>query len=1036
MTTVAQLAAQPYQEFGYVLFVEGWRVAWTDRVELAGSGVSSWIGTGEGDRVVALGLEPPASVRLEIGILDTGLPVNDSLTLTLIDRDGHLVAFARDEAGDLVAQRLAPTDDPAPSTLYSNFEGEVVDLHGRHINGEAIGAAGERRLYQVLPGSPLPGYDHAAVDGAIADLRPTTVLDAARWFEGRPAALYLIRKDIAAGTWPSWQDQADSGVSRIWWGTCRSLSAQSRAWTLELEGPSSWLARTLNANRPATWRPLRPIVELSAKESKLAISYLYRTSAGAYLVAGSSAYQAADVVTSGLPAKDMAAEIEARLLDVAAIAGPDCDFSFYGGEVSFDDAAAAIRVADNNGGSAYGGTLVLRAHRKVWITCGWDLDLQVRPPVDISTPQEVGGRSGGPAAFDLPWLDAAVSDPGPGYQEAWFTTCPLGMSYADAAGKVDNDGDVRVYNPLYSGGNVAVLYPDAGIELELGEGLEGSFYIEGQLARPPADHTLDAGVCDATGFLAVRGMWRDSIDAEPEERWRLAKVSWRQDSTTTTIKLADSRAIVWCERWLDQQAFGAPAVDDVWAAKGLEYVPAALFGYNLEGPDRAHAVLLRLLLATGTASWAGTEGDPDAEATPGDNAHPDATTLADDLEIADMGLGIPAEMIDWGSFKAAAAALPGGLSGSLNATRIAVIGPVDSLELIESILKPRAWCFSLVGGRYGVWARGGPLDVDDVEVSLTQSDIAGEPDELPPSETVDFRPLEPIDLIEVTWGANQLAGETDGDKRLVIRALDPRAAQRRGNAKIEINGRTLLATGGWSDEMIQLWGDRMARWYAEPWALVTAKIQGHKARSIWPGTLVRYTSPWPATRESVYGMTARLGRVISVERDTQTLAATLQILVASGDPTTLRRFAPIARLLDDVATVEARHDEASRTLCCYADAFGTSGANSDVRRFAEPSWSSVGGDALVYVWSSWDGVTWEKTGDFLVESIDEATSTIVYQAGSLNGTIWERRYTLLMLAPYEDQDPTSWVRSVFGVLCDSDGKFGAGNLTGFSWVEG
>ena len=46
MTTVAQLAAQPYQEFGYVLFVEGWRVAWTNRVELAGSGVSSWIGTG------------------------------------------------------------------------------------------------------------------------------------------------------------------------------------------------------------------------------------------------------------------------------------------------------------------------------------------------------------------------------------------------------------------------------------------------------------------------------------------------------------------------------------------------------------------------------------------------------------------------------------------------------------------------------------------------------------------------------------------------------------------------------------------------------------------------------------------------------------------------------------------------------------------------------------------------------------------------------------------------------------------------------
>ena len=45
---------------------------------------------------------------------------------------------------------------------------------------------------------------------------------------------------------------------------------------------------------------------------------------------------------------------------------------------------------------------------------------------------------------------------------------------------------------------------------------------------------------------------------------------------------------------------------------------------------------------------------------------------------------------------------------------------------------------------------------------------------------------------------------------------------------------------------------------------------------------------------------------------------------------------------------------------------------SDVAFFAEPAWSSTGGDALAYVWSSWDGVSWEKTAEFEVESVDTA----------------------------------------------------------------
>jgi hypothetical protein len=144
MATVAQLAARTYQEIAWLFVIEGWDVAFTNRPDLVGSGGGSWIGTAHGARTVALGLEPPEAVKLGIGIVESGLPVDDGLTVTIVDRDGHLISFMKDEPGDVVAERLGPLDDPAPATLLGP-QGETVAVWGRHVNGEAIGAAGERR---------------------------------------------------------------------------------------------------------------------------------------------------------------------------------------------------------------------------------------------------------------------------------------------------------------------------------------------------------------------------------------------------------------------------------------------------------------------------------------------------------------------------------------------------------------------------------------------------------------------------------------------------------------------------------------------------------------------------------------------------------------------------------------------------------------------------------------------------------------------------------------------------------------------------
>lgn len=1050
MPTVADLAAAEFQEIGFVLFCEGWRVAWTNRAELAGSGPGSWISQGSDytgdtdgdeatDRVVVLGLEVPDAVKLGIGIVETGMLVGDEATFGLVDRDDHMIEFAEDEAGSTVFERLDPTQDPAPSTLIDGG-GQPVDLHGKHINGEAIGDAGERRRFQIFPTVELPGLDHAAVDSGVQDLRASTVREAARWLEGRAVALYLIRKDPDAGTWPSWAAQYESGYSLVWWGSLKGASAESRAWRLECEGPSSWLRRPLNANRPADWKPCRPVLAFGPGEDRIASSFIYSTAAPLRLLGEDSAFTASDVITDGQTPAELADEINTRLQTVAGTAGPDITWStFYNASVALTDESLAIRIADNNGGNAYGAILALRMHHKAWLHLGWDLTLQKRTAAELSTTYELEADL--EPGFSPVWLDA-VADPAPGYWTGYFNTCPVGLYWSDSPTKVDGDGAVRVYTPIYPGG-VGVLQPDAGQEWTVGFGLDVD-YIEGQLARPPADKLLDAGACNATGFFAVRAPYRTSIDGDPETRYALAKVSWKKATTATTIALdGDANAVVWCEQWLDATPFGAgPAVPGPWAVSldgACEFVPVALLGYNLAQPDLAHVVLLRLLLSTGTASWSGYEGEFDAAITPGDNGHPDALLgvgedlRANDMELADLGLGIPADLVDWSSFVAAADALPGGKGGPLNRTRLAYVGPFDSQQAIQDIITPRGWCFSLRGGRYGLFARSTPLDPANVDVVISPSDIAGEPDELPPSESVDFRPLEPLDLVTVTYGRNQL-GDGGDEKTATIRARDPRAQQRRGNATVDVDGRSLLPGGQWMSDFRALWGDELARFYGEPHALVTVRVKGDKARDLWPGAVVRYTSPWPATRAGAYGMTAQVGRVVSVSRNLQTLAATCEILIAAGDTTTNgRRFAPLARLVDGHATVEARHNAGTRTLTCYADAWGRGGSVSDVAAFTEPAWLGVGGEHLVNAWASWDGLTWEQVASFEVSAVDTATNTLTYSTGTLTGSIPERRYVVLVPAPWDDQSASSWPRTLFGVVAGSDGKFGAGNVAAYPW---
>lgn len=1051
MATVAQLAALPYYEVGYLLVIEGWEIAWTNRVELAGSGSSSWIGNDVGvgrGRTVALGLEVPANISLGIGLVDEGMPCNDDATFTLVDRDNYMIQFAEDEEGEELWQRLSPLDDPAPSTLIGSG-GVNVGLHERWVNGEAISPDGERRQFQILPGNPLPGADHASINtsSGLAGLRASSVQDEARWFEGRPCALYLIRKDVVAGTWADWETQYESGYSLIWWGTIKGVpTAQAGAWKIQCEGPSSWLRKPLNVNRPAQWRPLETYLSFGYKEGLVAyaLGFLPSQIDPAKMGAVSAYDPSFDTIVGGVTPSGLAQQIQSRLNTLVATAGADYTWSAYkNAKVAFTDEYVKVRLDENNSspnGYTYSAVVQIRMHMKAWNHMGWDPVVQngfgtLDTKYELEVAEEENKFS--------PLTGASTPDPAPGYYGVRFSTRPKGWDVAVNPGDAANKGNDRYYFPYVKatgggGGSAAIstLQPDARQQLDIGF-TDDAPYCEGQLAKPPADVTIASGACDRAGFFAVRGSRiqrvKDStgveVDGDVETVYQLGRMSWVDGDTSIGVDPATSKGVVWCEEWLNVQEWGSASyrLKKAWAANDLECVPVALLGYNCHTysqPDHAHRVLARVLLSSGTAEWTGV-GD-DASLSYGTNANLSYPGKANDLEIADLGLCIPYDLVDLGSFAAAAGAIPGGIDGPLNRTRLAFIGPFDSDQLIADILRPRGWCFSLAGGRYGLFARHTPIDIEDAVLEITQAHVAADPGEGPPAETVDFRPLEPVDLVEVTYGASQLGG--DGrDATFVVQARDPRAAQRRGNAKVDIDGRTLLADGSWRPDFTMLWGVHLAGWFGEPHMTVNVAVKGNAAKDVWPGSVVTYTSPWPATRSGAYGVDRRVGRVMAVEIDTLTLAKRLTILVEGKDPLGQARYAPIARLLDNVTDTTQRND--GTYFYCYEDAFGRGGDVGDVMAFAEPSWSTSGGNLACEVWQSWDGVEWENTATFDVDRVD-APNVIRYT--NLVGTVWERRYAVIVPQAYANQ--VQWGKDVFGVICDSDGTHGAGGTPGRKWV--
>lgn len=1042
----AVLAKRPYQDVAFVLFLEGWRIAFTNRRELAGEGSGSWIGTADGNRKVVTGLEQPDSIRHSISI-EAGLPADNDVTFSILDAFELLIPLFAAGDADGTGQRLAPTDDPAPANIISDTGGAVA-LHGRYINGESIGPDGERRQYQVMPssaGGSMPGYDHAATLADEQYLCPSEVVDVPRWFEGRRMSLYLIRRDPDTGEWVTWEDAETSGYGRLWWGTARRATVSGREWQISCDGPGSWLRASLNRLRPSAWRPVL-VDALAITEAQGYCAVAFRkigiTHTG-IKECGNSFFDGADqVATAGDSPIQVRQALGARLAVLANASGPDEEFT--GGaikgsiDVGADNAEDErtifkIQVGQND---SVGGELWLALHERVWRWLGFDPQEQNEELANVDSEFELPFRALPESNFWTPgeplWSGGVGAEPPTaGYYAARITTCAIGATFNDLG--CDNEGEARHHRAQNPEG-VMLLQEGSTLTIALAGDAP---YVGPQLARPVDDAEVDGAPCDQTGFIALRGSFKAGPDAEPETITSIWKASWY-----SVANGGFGGNAVHLSKQLDPRLFGinngkVPTSKD-WAVVDLEWASVAVFGRSLTSYDLAHAVLLRLILSTGTSTWTGYEGDPDADQAPGQNAHPGAPLdlLGNDFEVADLSLGVPAQMVDWPSFYASAAKLPGGLYSEINRCRIGRIGPVDGGDLVKAILHPRGWAIGLQGGKFTLWSKSRPIDIEDSVASLTQSDL--DSTDIPYIEAVDLSPLQAFDKLTCAYGQDPIGGGSGTE--LVGQPRDAGSWRRNGGAEMAVDGSTLLPnpagadTPSWRGDFTKIWGTDLAKFFASPHVIIEVPVRADKAADIWPGCIVRFGSPWPASRGGVYGISGAIARVLATTQDLRTnMTKKVRMLVQAGDPKTGRRFAPIAVVLDDVTTVEQRHDADARTFFCYDDAFVHGGASRDVAGFEEPEWLAVGGDAKCIGWQH-DGRGWSQTFGFTLESVNVVGGSLTHKPGSFTGKFWERRWTFIVLAPYDDQDTDSWTRALFGVICRPSGVFGASDTKGWKFT--
>lgn len=1065
--SVAEILRDEDAIWAWVMFIEGCPVAFSSRPELVGSGEGSWIGTDHGAREVVLGLIVPPELPTGRSEPFEGEILEAAVTAKLLDFDGRVVELFRDEDQDeftdTLGASLRPSDDPAPETTVGPL-GTSIDLWGRNVGIEAIGPAGERMHFWIWPSSSPPGYDHPVSDLLTAKFPTLYVTDRPTIWAGRKVAIYSIVYDKDTGTWPGWEEQHEGGAMR-WIGTLRDHGvwvpithegARTRALDLYLASARSWLGRSLNALRPPDWKLVEQGVEFTEANGRVAVwitgeaewseneginynNYTAQSIISGNTLAGLDTVDAVvnrinNIIQCALQDEDQGMGTVLASSNVAKGGGgpwrPDVDFAYRNFELTSGGKLLRIKMkVQDETAAKFVGNLVL--HRDAWALLGFDVHAQSQ----FLSLDDLGGEVpiGGPG-----WGSEVAGDnlvPIPGYY--WFRASTM----SEDGEFDDNNGQWRNYPAPWEGGTVR--FHELGgdlVRLAVGE-----FPCEDQLAAPyKIGDTISGQQVNAAGWWLFRGVRYTENDwaagDDPVDLIQVALCEWVL--TADGLGVAEDEAgsaTMRIVRWEDPRRFHLPYKrfkgDWVCAVGSLECTPVAVIGGTLKHlPDKAHWLPVRLLLSSGTAvrseagQWVGTTG--------GDSHvidQPFEDTYASDMEVRDLGIGLPRAAVDHHSFRRCASKLPGGVNSRLNRSMHVLHGPAQSELILKSIMQARMWAWTLkrqpgaAVPSFGAHDAIATLSVSDVEVVLTDDDKAS------PLKAMDWEPKVPLrdggpyDAFHVDAGWDVIEGDfgfhlellSDDHGRRFRRGQIVWAMEDRGLANPELySGQQPPDHVKWVDDARSRFASQAGKFWSKRVFLYETIVNPRVAMELGLGTIVRVQDPRAESPQGTRGLD-HLGWVVDFSLLTAKPfggCARVVVLLQPWRVGTRGVWGPIAQAL--------WFDTGTSKLHCSEDYFGVhklKPTHRDVDGFTEPPYSSIGGDpARVVIRQSEDCVRYPEGFEVRADviAVDRENNTLTLD--NVTGKIYRDMFKWITLDAHSNQT-SDWVLALYVPQSDLEG---------------
>lgn len=1075
MAAVADLHVQRYAKFYYLLVVEGLPYAF------ANEGPHIWSTTYVTDRTILPGLVVPK--KLVVGTDPREGPLERNRTdFQLVDFDrSTLVSMLRSEwdlpgdDGDVLFDCIRATEDPGPASVATNQGNTSVNPRGMHVGIEYIASDGTRRSRWIAPSDTAGPIDHKVYGDTQYGLPPVYATDEAYTFRGRKVALYRIVQDND-GTWPSWSDQY-AGGSMIWFGTVNDagdVDATESTFQFQCAGPDSWYRRTLNRDAPRVLGQLKANITITdgsddtLKENAVGIAFSIWQGGELFdsFEHSEAAFDAADDLTAGeLDVETLASEIDA-IIQKYIDAGAD---NYHNGNqkrvASMAPDGSFIVIGINEQTDYVYGSLELCMHHKVWARLGWDPVAQRELRTDDQGGAAKFGFNGDDrgvlavteAGIRLHYAGEYHYPPAPGYIRVQFITVSRSASSGD---DWDNNEAPRQYSRFFEQ-PVAYLDRDGQAFASLVEG--DNVWLEGQnVGAGPFDlagvNEVDSTAVDRMRLFALVGKIVRQGDGSVEDYAQIVRAEWVLDNDTFDRELigadGDGNRGFAAGKWVEPYLFGLPhrpvTEEGAWVVleNAVSILPLACWGgyiVNNSVPGHRHNVLTSLLLSSGTAGVMPAGFVP---ASVGDNAPSGMDDVPDqvygnDREIADLGMNIPAQWVDWQGILEEAKKLPGGVESPLNRWMMAVNGPIDGEELIRGLLQGAGWAMSWKKSssskvhQFGVFTMFEHLAPGDAEIVIEEEDYAGDPYH-PESwkQAQSLRWWAPVDEFVFRYGWNPLEGSTTGERRLP--SFDRSKASRHSRVTFEVQDPGLYdeevvkAAGKqakpgltWTEAALERFQRQFADWIEERNFSIELEVQADKAFYAGPGSIVRYTdTSRPANPFGSYGLTNHMGRVIQVEHDTDDRSARLTVVFQARSTSTFRVWAPIARVfgVDDLDTPTTLYLDGPWD----GDWMGNDEPNwSDAKGFVKSAWMSGSGNAVIDVYQSEDfGETWPASYVCTATVTGADTDNHTLTVSSWSGTYYRSMLKFAVLRPHASQSAT-WPQNHYSVVTDEDGLFGA-----------